>query len=216
MIQAVIFDLDGTLLNTIEDLRAAVNYALGLRNLPFRTTEQTLDSVGNGIRNLIRLSMSEGTPDADIDAALADFRAYYGEHLMDLTQPYPGIPELLRDLKAQGIRIGVLSNKIDTASRRLIAHFFGELVDVTLGERPGIPRKPDPTSCREMLERLGAQPENTLYVGDSDVDMMTAHNAGLKALGVTWGFRTRELLLKNGAQVLIETPEQIAQLARES
>ena len=201
-IQAVIFDLDGTLLNTLGDLRNAVNYALRRRGWPERTTEEVCAFVGNGIRNLMRLGM----PDDVIDAGLAEFYEYYSAHMQDETVPYDGIMELLRQLKADGKKIGILSNKVHTAAVPLCRHYFGDLPDVIFGERPGVPRKPDPTSCLELMEKLGVTREETVYVGDSGVDMNTARNAGLLACGVTWGFRSRQVLLTSGANLLIDTP----------
>ena len=205
-IQAVIFDLDGTLLNTLGDLRNAVNYALRRRGWPERTTEEVCAFVGNGIRNLIRMSTPEGEPVDVFDAGLAEFYEYYGAHMQDETVPYDGIMELLRQLKADGKKIGILSNKVHTAVVPLCRHYFGDLPDVIFGERPGVPRKPDPTSCLELMEKLGVTREETVYVGDSGVDMNTARNAGLLACGVTWGFRSRQVLLTSGANLLIDTP----------
>ena len=208
----IIFDLDGTLLNTLGDLRSAANETLRLRGLPPRTLEEIRAFVGNGLRKLMIRCMPEYTPDAEIDAALTDFKAYYSAHMRDATHPYPGIAELIDTLHARGIQMGVLSNKIDDAANDLVHHYFGEKIDVTVGERVGIPRKPDPTSCRMLMEQLGAQPQDVLYVGDSQVDMQTACNAGLTAVGVTWGFRDRALLEANGAAYLVDEPMQIAEL----
>ena len=208
----IIFDLDGTLLNTLGDLRSAANEMLRLRGLPPRTLEEICAFVGNGLRRLMIRCLPQDTPDADIDAALADFKAYYSTHMRDATHPYPGIEELLHTLYARGIRMGVLSNKIDDAANELVHHYFGELIDVTVGERDGIPRKPDPASCRMLMEQLGVQPEEVLYVGDSQVDMQTAKAAGLTSVGVTWGFRDRALLEANGASYLVDEPMQIAAL----
>ena len=209
MKHAVIFDLDGTLLDTLEDLRSAVNAALSLRGLPPRSTQEVRQFVGNGIRNLMRRALPAGTEEAEIDAALSDFKQYYAAHIHDSTVPYDGIPELLTSLRRRGIRVGVLSNKIDSASQQLIRHFFPGKTDVVFGEHAGIPRKPDPTSCKLVMEQLGVKPEKVLYVGDSGVDMQTARNAGLTAAGVTWGFRDREELIQNGAEYLVDVPAQI-------
>ena len=208
----IIFDLDGTLLNTLGDLRDAVNNSLRLRALPERSLEEVRCFVGNGIRKLMERALPEGSSEQEIDAALADFKAYYAAHMTVNTVPYDGIPELLTELRRRGIRVGVLSNKIDSAAKELIEYYFAGKIDVVYGERAGIPRKPDPTSCRMLIKDLGAQPENVLYVGDSAVDMNTAHNAGLTAAAVTWGFRSREELLANGANYLIDTPMQLLEL----
>lgn len=212
MKHAVIFDLDGTLLNTLGDLRAATNHALEVRGLPPHSMEEIRQFIGNGIRLLIRRAMPEGTTEAEIDAALDDFKAYYAAHIHDRTVPYDGIPQLLTALRKRGIQVAVLSNKIDSASQQLIEYFFPGKTDVVFGEHVGVPRKPDPTSCRMVMQQLGVQPEQVLYVGDSGTDMQTAKNAGLYAVGVTWGFRSKEVLLKYGADVLVHRPEQILQI----
>ena len=212
MKHAVIFDLDGTLLNTLGDLRAATNHALEVRGLPPHSMEEIRQFIGNGIRLLICRAMPEGTPEAEIDAALDDFKAYYAAHIHDRTVPYDGIPQLLTALRKRDIKVAVLSNKIDSASQQLIEYFFPEKTDVVFGEHVGVPRKPDPTSCRMVMQQLGVQPEQVLYVGDSGTDMQTAKNAGLYAVGVTWGFRSKEVLLKCGADVLVHRPEQILQI----
>ena len=212
MKHAVIFDLDGTLLNTLGDLRAATNHALEVRGLPPHSMEEIRQFIGNGIRLLICRAMPEGTPEAEIDAALDDFKAYYAAHIHDRTVPYDGIPQLLTALKKRGIQVAVLSNKIDSASQQLIEYFFPGKTDVVFGEHVGVPRKPDPTSCRMVMQQLGVQPEQVLYVGDSGTDMQTAKNAGLYAVGVTWGFRSKEVLLKYGADLLVHRPEQILQI----
>ncbi len=212
MKHAVIFDLDGTLLNTLGDLRAATNHALEVRGLPPHSMEEIRQFIGNGIRLLICRAMPEGTPEAEIDAALDDFKAYYAAHIHDRTVPYDGIPQLLTALRKRGIQVAVLSNKIDSASQQLIEYFFPGKTDVVFGEHVGVPRKPDPTSCRMVMQQLGVQPEQVLYVGDSGTDMQTAKNAGLYAVGVTWGFRSKEVLLKYGADVLVHRPEQILQI----
>lgn len=212
MKHAVIFDLDGTLLNTLGDLRAATNHALEVRGLPPHSMEEIRQFIGNGIRLLICRAMPEGTPEAEIDAALDDFKAYYAAHIHDRTVPYDGIPQLLTALRKRGIKVAVLSNKIDSASQQLIEYFFPGKTDVVFGEHVGVPRKPDPTSCRMVMQQLSVQPEQVLYVGDSGTDMQTAKNAGLYAVGVTWGFRSKEVLLEYGADVLVHRPEQILQI----
>lgn len=212
MKHAVIFDLDGTLLNTLGDLRAATNHALEVRGLPPHSMEEIRQFIGNGIRLLICRAMPEGTPEAEIDAALDDFKAYYAAHIHDRTVPYDGIPQLLTALRKRGVKVAVLSNKIDSASQQLIEYFFPGKTDVVFGEHVGVPRKPDPTSCQMVMQQLGVQPEQVLYVGDSGTDMQTAKNAGLYAVGVTWGFRSKEVLLEYGADVLVHRPEQILQI----
>lgn len=207
-----IFDLDGTLLNTLGDLADAVNAAIVPRGHAPATTEQVRQRVGNGIRNLLRLSLPEGTSDADLDACLEVFRAHYDENMMNRTVPYDGAADVLRTFKAAGMRIAVLSNKYDHASKALVEHYFPGLVDLTLGERAGVPRKPDPTSCLEAIAALGATPAETVYIGDSAVDMNTAKHAGVDSIGVTWGFRSREVLTEAGAGVLADRTYELLPL----
>jgi 2-phosphoglycolate phosphatase len=207
--EAVIFDLDGTLLNTLEDLRGAVNAALALRKLPPRTTEEVRAFIGNGVRNLMKRALPQGTSEEEIDAALADFKSHYAQHLCEKTVPYEGIAEMLDVLKQRGIKLAVLSNKLDAATKQLMTQYFPEKFDIVYGERDGIPRKPDPTSCREIIQQFGIPAEQILYIGDSGVDMQTAKNAGLYAVGATWGFRDRSVLEQNGADVLIDHPKQL-------
>ena len=209
MKHAVIFDLDGTLLNTLGDLRAATNHALEVRGLPPHSMEEIRQFIGNGIRLLICRAMPEGTPEAEIDAALDDFKAYYAAHIHDRTVPYDGIPQLLTALRKRGIQVAVLSNKIDSASQQLIEYFFPGKTDVVFGEHVGVPRKPDPTSCRMVMQQLGVQPEQVLYVGDSGTDMQTAKNAGLYAVGVTWGFRSEKELNEYHADMIVNKASDI-------
>lgn len=215
-IKTVIFDLDGTLLNTLGDLADAVNAAIVPRGYAPASEEQVRQRVGNGIRNLIKLSLSEGTPDAEIDACLADFRVYYEGHMMHRTHPYDGVCEVLAALRENGTQVAVLSNKYDPAAKALIAHYFPDLVALTLGERANVPRKPDPTSALEVLATLNADKAQTVYIGDSAVDMNTAKNAGLTAVGVTWGFRSREVLEESGADILVDAPSELIPLLTNS
>ena len=206
---AAIFDLDGTLLNTLGDLTDAVNAAIQPRGLAPATVQQVCQRVGDGIRNLIVRSLPEGTPDEEIDACLAAFRTAYEENLMNRTVPYAGIDAALRAFQNAGMKIAVLSNKYDPAAKKLVEHFFPGLVDLTLGERPGVPRKPDPTSCLEAVALLGAKPEETVYIGDSAVDVQTAKNAGLDIIGAAWGFRGRDALQKVGAETIADRPYEL-------
>lgn len=211
-IKTIIFDLDGTLLNTLGDLTDAVNAALAQYGYPAHSDEAIRRFVGNGVGKLLQRALPDGTDDAEIERCLTAFHAYYEAHMMCRTQPYDGIPALLAALKARGIVMGVLSNKYDAAACALTARYFPGQIDLTLGERPGVPRKPDPTAVCELLERLHANAQTTLYVGDSNVDMTTAKNAGLYAVGVTWGFREREILLQAGADCLIDSPAELLPL----
>lgn len=208
-IKTVIFDLDGTLLDTLGDLTDAVNAATAAHGIPPATEEQIRQRVGNGIRNLMIRSLPDGTPGAVADSCLDAFRAHYDAHMQQRTQPYAGVPQLLCALKAAGLQVAVLSNKYDPAAKALVSHYFPGLVDLTYGEQAGVPRKPDPSSCRALMQALQAEAESTVYIGDSDVDMKTAQNAGLRAIGVTWGFRSRTALLAAGADVLADLPYEL-------
>ena len=190
----VIFDLDGTLLNTLDDLADAANAALAEYAFPPRTTEEIRTFIGNGVSRLIHRAVPEGTDEAVAAAVLARFKAVYTEHVNDKTVPYPGILFLLRELKDRGVRCAVNSNKVDNAVRLLCDAHFDGLLDAVLGERDGIPRKPAPDGARRIMERLNVRPENTLYVGDGDADIRTAQNAGIDCAWVSWGYRRREEL----------------------
>ncbi|MFR5252381.1 MAG: HAD family hydrolase [Butyricicoccus sp.] len=208
-----IFDLDGTLLNSLGDLCDSVTYAVEKHGFPPVSMEQTRIRIGNGVRKLVERSIpEESRTDEMIDICLADFRAFYGEHMMNRTHPYEGIVSVLETLKENGVTVGVLSNKYDSAAKALIEHYFGDLVYITYGERPNIPRKPDPTSVLQLLDELGGDKETTLYIGDSATDMQTAVNAGLTAIGVAWGFRSAEELRASGADALAYEPSDLLPL----
>ncbi|MDO4270463.1 MAG: HAD-IA family hydrolase [Eubacteriales bacterium] len=212
-ITTAIFDLDGTLLNTLGDLTDSVNTALLRHGFAAVTEEQTRERVGNGVRKLVERCLPENKrTEAMIDTCLDEFRTAYGERMMNRTQPYDGIVKLLKELKKAGIAVGVLSNKYDLAAKSLIRHYFGDLVQVTFGERPGVPRKPDPTSALALLRELGGEASTTLYIGDSATDMETAKNAGLTAVGVAWGFRSAETLRDAGADALVREPTELLPL----
>ncbi len=211
-ILAVLFDLDGTLANTIGDLHCAVNHALAQAHLPQRTKAETLAAVGNGIRRLIDLSLPAGTPAETADSVFEAFRSYYASHLLVHTEPYPGIPALLTRLKAAGIRIGVVSNKFDAGTQAICKGLFPDLTDVVSGEIAGCPRKPAPDLPLRLLSSLRVLPEDALFVGDSEVDAATARSAGMRFLAVTWGFRTHAQLAAAGARCFADSPNDIARV----
>ena len=212
-ITTAIFDLDGTLLNTLGDLCDSVNCAIVRRGFPAVDEELTRQRVGNGVRKLVeRCIPEEKRTEAMIDACLDDFRTAYNERMMNRTQPYDGIVPMLKALKKAGVTVGVLSNKYDVAAKTLIRHYFGDLVQAAVGERPDVPRKPDPTGALSLLRTLGGDAATTLYIGDSSTDMQTAQNAGLTAVGVTWGFRSAEELEQSGAAALVEHPSELLPL----
>ena len=198
----ILFDLDGTILNTLDDLAASTNRALAKNGLPTRSTEEVRRFVGNGIRLLIERAVPSNTPLTLTDRVFDDFRADYAKHCSDRTLPYDGIPELLRALRASGARTAVISNKADSAVQALIAHYFPGLFDAVVGERPGVRRKPAPDMVNDALAALGADKSRAVYVGDSEVDIETARNAGIPCISVTWGFRDREQLVETKATEL--------------
>ena len=213
MIKTILFDLDGTLLNTIDDLADAANWVCTQHGWPTFPVETYKHFVGNGIPKLVeRFSPAEARTPEQLAATLAEFSARYDAHKEDKTAPYPGIPELLAALKAEGIQTSVFSNKADPLCGRIIAHYFGEeRFLIVRGSRPGVPTKPDPTGVFRLMQDLDADPASTLFVGDSDVDILTGHNAGLPAMGALWGFRGRAELTAAGADALAAVPEDILQ-----
>lgn len=208
-IQAVIFDLDGTLLNTLDDLTASTNAALALYGMPQRTTEEVRCFVGNGVAKLIARAVPEGTDEATTSAVLADFVAHYEQHNRDRTAPYEGIMSMLQALGQQGVRCAVVSNKIEPAVIALCREYFGDLIEVAVGDAPQRPRKPDPTGVYEAIRQLGVPKEACVYVGDSDVDMVTGHRAGIRSIGVTWGFRSEAVLREAGADAICHTAQEL-------
>ena len=211
MYKTVMFDLDGTLLNTIDDLADAGNRVCAARGWPQHTVEEYKYFVGNGIPKLVeRFSPPQArTPDQLADT-LAAFQADYGAHLRDKTAPYPGIPALLARLKAAGVQLAVFSNKADPLARQVVADYYdAALFDAVRGALPGVPTKPAPQGTLALMQAIGADPAATLYVGDSNVDVDTAHNAGLPCCGVLWGFRTRQELTDAGAEHLAANAEEL-------
>lgn len=210
MYQTVIFDLDGTLLDTIGDLAAAANWVCRENGWPEHTEREVMAMVGHGIPNLISQFSPEGfRSEAEVARTLPKFSAYYGAHNMERTCPYPGIPELLAKLKAAGVQLAVFSNKADDFSRVIVEHYFPGVFDVIRGKVEGLPVKPDPAGTRLVLEALNADPKTTIYVGDSNVDIRTGHNVGIPACGVSWGFRARETLVEAGADFVADTVGQL-------
>lgn len=205
----VIFDMDGTLLDTLQDLADAVNYALREMQMPERSIEEVRTFVGNGVHRLMELSVPDGTDDAYLEETFTKFKAYYAAHCNDNTCAYKGVIQLLRDLQAEGYALAIVSNKLDTAVKELSDIYFEGIVKTAIGEQEGVAKKPAPDTVYKALEELGMPKEGAVYVGDSDVDVMTAKNAGLPCISVLWGFRDKEFLLAHGATQFAETPEEV-------
>ena len=214
--KAVIFDLDGTLLNTLEDLTDAVNAAMKRNSLPVRTLEEVRRFVGNGIVKLVERAVPEGKKNPVFDKALQDFKSYYQAHCWNKTAPYPGVMDMLVELAEKKVGTAIVSNKADAAVQKLKTYYFDEVIAVVRreNEKKGIPKKPAPEMVFGALRELGVSPEEAIYVGDSDVDIKTAENAGMPCLSVCWGFRDENFLKKHGADRLIYKPEEILKFFR--
>ena len=204
-----IFDLDGTLLDTLQDLYASCNYALRTHGMPERSMEEVRQFVGNGVKKLIERAIPNGMNNLLFEETLQTFRQHYLLHSLDNTLPYPGIMEMLEKLQEQGKQVAVVSNKFYTATQELCEHFFGNLVQVAIGEREDIQKKPAPDTVLEALRQLNVSKEGAVYVGDSDVDIETARNSGILCISVLWGFREKNFLLAHGATTLIESPNEL-------
>lgn len=209
-----IFDLDGTLLDSLEDLHLSTNAALAEHGLPARSLEEVRRFVGNGIRKLVERAVPAGTDDAQRDAVYEDFCAHYAAHCEDHTGPYAGIPELLAHLRAAGVRLAVVSNKGDFAVQELVSRQFPDTFDAILGENEaaGIRKKPAPDMVEAALERMGATRDSLVYIGDSEVDVQTAANVGCPCVSCTWGFRSVDELLAAGATVFVDTPDELGRV----
>lgn len=232
-----IFDLDGTLLDTLGDLAASVNYALRQHHMPEHPVDDVRRFVGNGVAKLIERSIPNGVDNPQYSSVLSSFRQYYLEHSLDTTRPYDGISEVLTELHRRGCRIAVVSNKFMAATQELVSHFFGDVVDVAIGEHEaeGIRKKPAPDTVKEALRQLTLNASlgssafmssealrgalckerstlNPVYIGDSDVDIMTARNSGLPCISVLWGFRDKDFLLAHGAITLITHPAELLEV----
>ena len=224
-----IFDLDGTLLNTLQDLAASVNYAMRQHGMPEHSVDDIRRFVGNGVRLLMERAVPGGAANADFEAAFATFREHYMQHSLDTTRPYDGITEMLQVLKQRGCRLAVVSNKMMAATQELVRHFFPE-IEVAIGENEaaGIRKKPAPDTVFEALRQLNEKGKeesgkpasgnqgshDSVYVGDSDVDLATARNSGLPCISVLWGFRDRQFLIDHGATTFVEHPGEIVDTTR--
>jgi phosphoglycolate phosphatase len=204
-----IFDLDGTLLDSLTDLAISCNYALRINNMPERTIDEVRCFVGNGVKKLMERAIPNGLQNPAFEKTYADFRQHYLVHNLDNTKPYPGIIPLLKRLHSEGKNIAVVSNKFYAATQDLVKHFFDEYITVAIGERENIRKKPAPDTVFEALRQLDASSAGAVYIGDSDVDVMTARNCNIPCISVLWGFRTKEFLIKNGATTFVTAPDEI-------
>ncbi len=209
MTNTVLFDLDGTLLNTLEDLAESTNYALTQFGLPTREVSEVKQFVGNGVELLIARAVEGRLSAKDEEKCLATFKQHYNKNMNNKTSPYEGILDVIRELLARGYRIAIVSNKFDAAVKELNITYFEGLFPVAIGASETVAKKPAPDSVYEALRQLQSVNKDAIYVGDSDVDVMTAHNAGLECVGVTWGFRDRELLSAMHAEYIIDRPEDL-------
>ena len=204
-----IFDLDGTILDTLEDLADSTNYALSVYHMPEHTIDEVHWFVGNGIHRLIERAVPKGSSDEQIEQVFTTFKEYYKDHCAVKTRPYDGIMELLKTLREKGILTAVVSNKGDFAVQILCEDYFRGMFDFAVGEREGIRRKPAPDSVLAVLEKFQISKDEAVYIGDSEVDIQTAFHAGMKEIAVTWGFRPESFLKENGADCIVHTPEEL-------
>lgn len=207
--ELVIFDLDGTILDTLEDLADSMNYALAKYGYPTRTVDEIRSFVGNGLLMLTRRAIAPETDETVIQTVLAEQKAYYKEHCADKTKPYDGVIELLEELKAAGYKLAVVSNKADYAVQILCEQYFPEIFHLTVGEKEGVRRKPAPDAVYAVLKELQVEKAKAVYVGDSEVDIQTAENAQMQVVLVDWGFRDMHFLKEKGAKILVHTVEEL-------
>lgn len=204
-----VFDLDGTLLSTLGDLAASCNHALRANGMPERTIDEVRRFVGNGVKKLMERAIPGGLDNPLFEKTFADFRQHYMHHNLDTTCPYPGVMEMLESLRSRGKKVAVVSNKFYAATQALCKHFFGDLVDVAIGEREGIRKKPAPDTVNEALAQMNVGKERAVYIGDSDVDIMTANYCGMPCISVLWGFRDYDFLVEHGATIFVTSPLQL-------
>ena len=216
MIKAVMFDLDGTILSTLDDLAASLNAALAETGRAPKTVDEVCALVGNGVRWMCAHAIGKAETDAETDRLLAAFRAHYAVHMNDTTKPYPGIVHLLAALHRAGIKCAVVSNKYEAAVVDICRRHFGDAFDTAVGEREGIAHKPAPDELIEAMARLGVRPAESVMVGDGAQDILAGKNAHCRTVGVTWGFRTRALLEESGADHIVDTAEALEKLLLEN
>lgn len=204
-----VFDMDGTILDTLEDLKDSLNYALAEAGCPTRTLAEVRRFVGNGMQKLIERATPADSSAEEKEKILVSFKAHYKEHCADKTKAYDGILELLRTLRESGCRTAVVSNKGDFAVQELCRQYFDGLMDCAIGEKEGVKKKPAPDSVNEVLKELQTDRQDAVYIGDSEVDIQTAENAGMDCIIVSWGFREREFLKEQGAEMIVDSVEEL-------
>ena len=209
MINTLIFDLDGTLLNTLEDLKNSTNNALSKYGYDMRTLEEVRNFVGNGVKKLIERAIPDGTDNPDFENCLAYFKSDYKLNMYNHTAPYDGILEILKTAKARGFKVAVVSNKFDAAVKELCEKYFCGYIDIAIGESENVRKKPAPDSVFAAMDNLGVKKADCVYIGDSEVDILTAKNASLPCISVTWGFRDKNFLISAGGSIFVDKPEEI-------
>ena len=214
-INTIIWDMDGTVLDTLTDLRESVNYVLGLYNMPPHSIEDYRRYFGSGIRHALECAVVPGTATDTIDEMIPLFKEHYDIHCLDNTCPYEGITEVMKNLKAAGYKMAIVSNKIDSAVKELNERFFSDSVDTAIGEREGIKRKPAPDMVEQALKELGSKKEESIYIGDTEVDLETARNSGLPCISVLWGFREKDYLINEGAVTFADAPDELFGILQE-
>lgn len=208
----VIFDMDGTLLNTLEDISDSINHVLAMYSFPCRKPDEIRSFLGNGAAQLMKLAIPDGSGNPRYQSCLEDYCSHYQENLQNKTHAYDGVMPLLGQLSREGYKLSIVSNKPDQAVKELADFYFGEYVKVAIGETDGVSRKPAPDTVLKAIEKLGSTANKTVYVGDSEVDVETARNSGITCVGVTWGFRDREVLEQSGADHIIDNPQELLKI----
>ena len=208
----IIFDLDGTLLNTLEDLHACFNKAITEYGYPRRTLDEIKSFVGNGIKKAIERALPSNIEESELNKIVNYFRSYYEEHMLELTKPYDGIIGMLEELKANNYKLAVVSNKYDAAVKELCKNYFGKYIDIAIGESEEVRKKPEIDGVMKAIKELNSSIDNSIYIGDSDVDIKTAKNVGIPCISVLWGFRDKDFLIQNGGKLFAEKPKDIIKI----
>lgn len=211
MKKAAIFDLDGTLLYTLEDLTDSTNFALAKYDYPVCTLEQIRSYVGNGVYKLIERALPDGAQNPDFSVCLETFKNHYKQNMYNKTRPYDGVIKMLEELKSKNIKTAVVSNKFDAAVKELCRNYFAELIDIAVGESENVQKKPAPDGVLKVVKKLGLSSKECVYTGDSEVDIQTAKNAGMDCISVDWGYKNRDFLISNGALLIVSDIKELTQ-----